>query len=83
MSKTLIVNGVQYVLDTNKTLLENLEKNALKIEFHCREGHCGACKCKLTSGTLTYKETPLAYLRNNEILPCCGFSDNDIEITTD
>jgi len=83
MDKQLTVNGVKYVLNTQKTLLENLETQAIPVEFHCRDGHCGACKCKLVSGNVSYTTTPLAYLREGEILPCSCISQNDIHLLID
>jgi len=80
MSKTLTVNGVQYPLDTQKTLLENLESQAIKIEFHCRDGHCGACRCTLISGEVNYVNYPMAYIRKNEALACCSKSQENISI---
>ncbi|WP_019616290.1 2Fe-2S iron-sulfur cluster-binding protein, partial [Psychromonas ossibalaenae] len=54
MSAKLTVDGIEYPLDTEKTLLENLESQAVKMEFHCRDGHCGACRCLLISGQAEY-----------------------------
>ena len=71
MPVTLTYNGQLYPLDTDKTLLENLEAQAISIEFHCREGHCGACRSILVSGSVTYNDFPMAYLRDNEVLLCC------------
>lgn len=82
MSKTLSVNGKSYPLDTQKTLLENLESHAIEIEFHCRDGHCGACRCILISGEVTYTNAPIAYIRDNDILTCCSKSKKDINILT-
>ena len=82
MSKTLTVNGIEYPLDTKKTLLENLESQAMKVEFHCRDGHCGACRCKLLSGEVSYINYPMAYVRDNDILVCCSKATNNIKIST-
>ena len=80
MNKKLTVNGVKYPLNTKKSLLENLEAQALEVEFHCRDGHCGACKCRLINGEVEYKSQPMAYLREGEILPCSCISKEDIQI---
>jgi ferredoxin len=82
MSKILTVDGVEYPLDTQKTLLENLESQAIKVEFHCRDGHCGACKCVLLAGEIEYVSYPMAYIRNNDILTCCSRSSKDVKIAT-
>ncbi|GLS89786.1 (Fe-S)-binding protein [Psychromonas marina] len=82
MTKTLTINGKIYPLDTKKTLLENLESQAIKIEFHCRDGHCGACRCKLLSGKVNYISYPMAYIREDDILTCCSKSQNNIKLAT-
>lgn len=78
MSFTLTYNGQSYPLDTEKTLLENLETQAVSVEFHCRDGHCGACRSVLIAGTANYTDFPLAYLKSDEILLCCSKSKDDI-----
>jgi len=80
MSKKLTVNGVEYILNTKQTLLENLEAHSVPVEFHCRDGHCGACKCKLIRGDVTYTTTPLAYLREGEVLPCSCITQDDVHL---
>ncbi|WP_413699659.1 class I ribonucleotide reductase maintenance protein YfaE [Psychromonas sp. KJ10-10] len=82
MSRKLTVNDVEYTLDTEKTLLENLESQAINIEFHCRDGHCGACRCQLLSGEVEYINYPMAYVRDQDILTCCSKSTRDIKIKT-
>lgn len=82
MSCKLTVNNVEYTLDTQKTLLENLESQAIKIEFHCRDGHCGACRCQLVSGEVEYISYPMAYIRDKDILTCCSKASQNIEIKT-
>lgn len=81
MHKKLTVDGIDYPLDSQKTLLENLELNAIEVEYQCRDGHCGACKCQLISGKINYINEPLAYCRNSDILPCCSISEEDISLT--
>jgi ferredoxin len=82
VSAILTVDGVGYPLDTKKTLLENLETQAIKVEFHCRDGHCGACRCSLISGQAEYINTPIAYLRDGDILTCCSSAKDNINIAT-
>lgn len=80
MSKTLTVNGVDYPLDTQKTLLENLESQAIKVEYHCRDGHCGACRCTLVNGQVDYVNYPMAYIRGDDVLTCCSKSNDNISL---
>lgn len=64
----------------DSTLLNSLQKNSVNVLYHCREGFCGACRCKLKSGSVSYLNEPLAYVRDGEILTCCSTPDSDIEI---
>jgi len=82
MSSTLNYNGKNYQINPDKTLLENLESQAVSVEFHCRDGHCGACRSKLISGEVNYLTFPIAYLKDDEILLCCSQSKQNITITS-
>lgn len=63
-----------------KTLLESLEQDGVEVHYHCREGFCGACRTRLTKGSVTYNSEPLAYIDDGEILPCCCIPNSDIDI---
>ncbi|GGW97268.1 class I ribonucleotide reductase maintenance protein YfaE [Alteromonas halophila] len=56
---------------TEDTLLTSLEKAGVRAQFHCREGFCGACRTTLLSGDVDYTTDPLAFIDDDEILPCC------------
>lgn len=64
--------------DTN--LLNALQSNGVEILYHCREGFCGACRCKIKDGDVEYLNEPLAFVRRGEILTCCSKPTSDIEI---
>ena len=64
----------------DRTLLDSLQKNGVEMLYHCREGFCGACRCKLTTGSVTYLNEPLAFVRKGEILTCCSVPAEPIEI---
>lgn len=57
--------------DTDTNLLDALEHANIHIHYHCREGFCGACRTKLLEGEVTYTTDPLAFIDDDEILPCC------------
>ncbi len=38
----------------SNTILETMEQAGLLPEYNCRDGHCGACRCKLESGEVEY-----------------------------
>lgn len=61
-------------------LLEFLEQQKYSVNFQCREGFCGACRCKLLSGQVQYLQEPLAFVRRGEFLPCCSIPNGDISI---
>ncbi|MDU0354970.1 class I ribonucleotide reductase maintenance protein YfaE [Paraglaciecola aquimarina] len=65
---------------SDKTLLESIEANKIEVHYHCREGYCGACRTTLLEGEVEYKSDPLAFIDDNEILPCCCFPTTDIKI---
>lgn len=68
--------------DKNRTLLNCLEENNVEVHYHCRDGFCGACRVTLNNGQVCYPNgEPLAYVGNNEILPCCCIPATDISIT--
>ncbi|MBU2918652.1 2Fe-2S ferredoxin-like protein [Psychrosphaera sp. F3M07] len=66
--------------NTDSTLLNSLQNNGVEVLYHCKEGFCGACRCKLKSGSITYINEPLAFVRKGEILTCCSVPNEDIEI---
>jgi ferredoxin len=66
--------------DNDGTLLNSLQKNSVEVLYHCKEGFCGACRCKLKSGSISYINEPLAFVRKGEILTCCSKPQGDIEI---
>lgn len=66
--------------DNEKTVLENLESHNVEVHYHCREGFCGACRTKLLKGQVDYNTDPLAYIDDDEFLPCCTVATSDIDI---
>lgn len=56
---------------SDKTILSALEAADVHIHYHCREGFCGACRSKLIEGDVEYITDPLAFIDDDEILPCC------------
>ena len=64
----------------DKTLLSALEAANIHIHFHCREGFCGACRTKLLDGEVEYTTDPLAFIDDDEILPCCCVAKSALKI---
>jgi ferredoxin len=78
-------NGVecQFEPAVDKNLLETLEKAGLEPHYHCRDGFCGACHCKLVSGETEYQLDPLAFVRDGEVLLCCAVAKTDLVLEYD
>lgn len=68
----VITEDLIFKLEESETLLEGLERTGHQVEYQCRSGYCGACRVTLRAGSVKYNTTPLAYLRQDEILPCCA-----------
>ncbi|KGJ87668.1 class I ribonucleotide reductase maintenance protein YfaE [Colwellia psychrerythraea] len=70
--------------DSEQTLLECLESADIEVHYHCRDGFCGACRVTLVSGEINYPlGEPLAFVGQNEILPCCCIPVTDITLIVD
>lgn len=54
------------------TLLDLAEARGLSPAFSCRQGHCGTCRTRLLSGSVTYVKAPTADVRQDEVLICCA-----------
>lgn len=67
-----------------QTLLDCLELADVEVHYHCRDGFCGACRVTLVEGEVNYPAgEPLAYVGDNEILPCCCVPVTDISLLID
>lgn len=75
--------GLDIEHQPEKSILESLEAENVDVHFHCREGFCGACRTKLHSGEVEYTTDPLAYIDDDEILPCCCIPITDISISVE
>lgn len=63
-----------------KTILDKLEAQGVNANAQCREGYCGSCRCKLIDGEPKYITEPIAYIGDNEMLPCIVSVDSNIVI---
>lgn len=66
--------------DNQIPLLNRLEQHGIYHEYQCRSGYCGSCRVKIKKGKVSYTETPLAFLQQDEILLCCCRMVSDIEL---
>lgn len=81
MSKIRINQAVVIESNPSNTLLETMEQSGLEVEYHCRDGHCGACRCTLAKGSVEYVGFAMAYTTEHEVLPCICRANGDIELT--
>jgi ferredoxin len=79
------VQGKVVHYDNNEqTLLDCLESADIEVHYHCRDGFCGACRVTLIEGEINYPlGEPLAFVGENEILPCCCIPVTDISLLID
>ncbi|WP_434359768.1 2Fe-2S iron-sulfur cluster-binding protein [Parasalinivibrio latis] len=83
MSKvTLNVNGFEVDGNTGESLLKQLENAGLQPEYQCRNGVCGACRCRLATGKVSQKDS-LAYTGKDEILTCQSRPLTDVTLEFD
>lgn len=77
------VNGQEIIFtDKHQNLLACLESKDVEVHYHCRDGFCGACRITLNKGEINYPQgEPLAFVGENEILPCCCVPVTDIDVT--
>ncbi|WP_419811770.1 class I ribonucleotide reductase maintenance protein YfaE [Bacterioplanoides sp.] len=66
-----------------KTLLDSLESQQVDVHYQCREGYCGSCRVQLLEGEVHYSEEPMAWVNEDEILPCCCIPKSDLKIKID
>ena len=66
-----VVDVGAIISPSDSTILNALEAADVHIHYHCREGFCGACRTKLIEGEVEYTTDPLAFIDDDEILPCC------------
>lgn len=72
MSQPVIhIEGVgSLVWEHQHSLLEALEDAGVDINYSCRTGVCAACRIKLISGEVHWRNQPIIGLAAGEILAC-------------
>lgn len=75
----LAVSGRQFRYSGRKdSFFQFLEKQHVVIEYQCRSGYCGACRCRLIKGSVVYWTKPLAFAGERDVLPCCCIPASDV-----
>jgi len=83
MSKKVTVkvnDSVEIICNKNDNLLRVLEKNGYEIDYECQEAHCGTCRTVMTKGKVKYAFEPVAYIGENEVLPCSALIKSDLDL---
>jgi ferredoxin len=62
------------------SLLDSLEAQGVDVHYQCREGYCGSCRVQLQQGSVHYQKEPLAFIDEDEILPCCCIPKSALKI---
>lgn len=79
---TITVNGQQVSGNNDEPLLVQLERAGLQPEYQCRNGMCGACRCKLIAGQVDQREA-MAFVAPGEILACRSIPTSDLSLEFD
>lgn len=79
MEYKLKIFGEVFNIDSNISILENLEKLKLSPIHSCRNGHCGICEVKII-GKVEYFKNCLISPTKGYIYTCCTKAKSDIEI---
>ncbi|WP_414491479.1 class I ribonucleotide reductase maintenance protein YfaE [Thalassolituus sp.] len=76
----ILEDGRQARFQHAHTLLESLESQDIEVHYQCREGYCGSCRTQLLEGDVHYLEEPMAWIDDDEILPCCCIPKSALRI---
>ncbi|MEZ9310336.1 2Fe-2S iron-sulfur cluster-binding protein [Vibrio sp. 10N.286.49.F3] len=80
---TISLNSKQFPAAEDDTVLQAAEKAGEVIYSECRDGFCGACKCKLKSGAVVPTRKTIAYLPEGYILTCSVKANSDLVLELD
>lgn len=74
------LNGQSIHSQGGQTALDALLSNGVDVAHECKNGVCGACRCKSTGNAKQVKDA-LGYHAKGEVLLCCVSADSDIDVT--
>lgn len=57
---TIEPSGHEFTVEQDETVLNAALRQGVHIGYGCRSGACGACKGKIVSGEVSYREPPIA-----------------------
>ena len=70
----------EFELLPDESLLAGLERTNHAVEYQCRSGYCGSCRVQLLAGRVSYREMPMAFIAQGEILACCCVLESDVVV---
>lgn len=76
----LITNERTINIKSDESILEVLQETGHSVEHQCKQGYCGSCRLRKISGEVEYKERPLAFIAEDEILPCCAIAKSNLRL---
>ncbi|MFN8578318.1 MAG: 2Fe-2S iron-sulfur cluster binding domain-containing protein [Candidatus Sericytochromatia bacterium] len=71
----------EFLIKSDKTLIQNSEDNGIELRYSCLTGGCGACKVKKISGQVDMSETNCLSddeIDDNYILACIAYPKSNI-----
>jgi ferredoxin-NADP reductase len=74
-------SGTESVSNRPRTILEEAELAGLQVEFGCRAGNCGTCRCRKMSGIVVDLNTGVESSGADEfIYPCVSVARGTVEV---
>ncbi|MET0387093.1 MAG: hybrid-cluster NAD(P)-dependent oxidoreductase, partial [Polyangiales bacterium] len=74
-------SGTESISNRPRTILEEAEAAGLTVEYGCRAGNCGSCRCRKQSGVVVDVTTGLESGPNDEfIFPCISVARGTVEV---
>lgn len=74
-------SGSESMASTPRTILEEAERLGVRLEWGCRAGNCGTCRCKKLSGVVTDVTTGVESGAGEEfIFPCVSVPRGAVEV---
>jgi ferredoxin len=49
-----------------------LEAHQVEVEYQCRSGYCGSCRCRLVAGQVDWLTEPLAFINEGKFCPAAA-----------